>query len=311
VIKEQFTFPSAAGDCGIEGVRFLPEDGKVRGTLQLIHGMMEHIGRYDGMAQFFVDRGWAVYGHSHLGHGHSTNGKYTLGYFGRNNAEGHIFRADAKAMHARIKRDFPDVPAVLFGYSMGSFICRLCLTEFGDELAAAVVCSTGNGNDKLSLGIFSTKMLSLPFGRRKATMIDRVAQQGFNKRTGGSSHLDWLSDDLSYLVESGKADPLCGFTFSNRGYYDLMTLMRAMLRDEAFENTPLDLPILLISGAEDPIGDYGEGVKETLSRYRETGHHRAEMKLYPGRWHEIHLDRGRRDVWQDLSNWLDRAVFSV
>ena len=312
MIKEQFTFPSAVGDCEIECVRFLPEDGKVRGTLQLLHGMMEHIGRYEEMAQYFADRGWAVYGHSHIGHGHSTNRHYPLGFFGRHNADGHIFRADAKTLHKRIRQEYPDVPAVLFGYSMGSFVCRLCLADFGNELSAAVVCSTGNGDRALPIGIASTAVLSIFAGKRKAGLIDGFVNRGFNERTESSSRVAWLSDDLSYLLgENGKPDPLCGFLFSNQGYHDLMTMIRAMLREETFEKTPLDLPILFLSGAEDPVGGYGEGVKDALSTYRETGHNHAEIKLYPGRRHEIHLDGGRLDVWQDLSNWLERVVFSA
>ena len=311
MIKECFSFPSAAGGCEIEGVRFLPENGEVRGTLQLLHGMMEHIGRYDEMAEFFTERGWAVYGHSHLGHGHSSNERYPLGYFGRRNAGGRVFLADAKTVHDRAKRDFPNVPAVLFGYSMGSFVCRLCLADFGDELAAAAVCSTGNGDRALKFGIASTRMLSLFAGQRKAKLVDNVVNRGFNQRTGSDSHVAWLSDDLSYLLRDGKPDPLCGFLFSNRGYYDLMTMIRAMLREETFVKTPLDLPILFLSGADDPVGGYGEAVKDALSTYRETGHHRAELKLYPGRRHEIHLDGRRQDIWQDLSDWLERAVFSA
>ena len=240
MIKEHFSFPSAAGGCEIEGVRFLPENGEVRGTLQLMHGMMEHIGRYDEMAEFFTERGWAVYGHSHLGHGHSSNERYPLGYFGRRNAGGRVFRADAKTVHDRAKRDFPNVPAVLFGYSMGSFVCRLCLADFGDELAAAAVCSTGNGDRALKFGIASTRMLSLFAGKRKAKLVDNVVNRGFNQRTGSDSHVAWLSDDLSYLLRDGKPDPLCGFLFSNRGYYDLMTMIRAMLREETFAKAPLD-----------------------------------------------------------------------
>ena len=306
--KEQFSFPSAAEGCRIEAVRFLPERGEVRGTLQLLHGMMEHIGRYDGMAECFTARGWAVYGHSHIGHGHSTAADYPLGYFGKKNAEGRIFRADARQMHNRIRADFPDVPMVLFGYSMGSFVCRMCLADFGADLSAAVVCATGNGDRGLPLGIASSGAFSLLGGKKKATLLDRYVQGGFNRRTEGKTNVDWLSTDISYLVKNGKPDPLCGFTFSNRGYHDLLTMIRAMLRDETFEKTPLDLPILFVSGGDDPVGGYGEGVKDTLHRYRETGHRFTEMKLYPGRRHEIHLDNGRMDVWEDISEFLDRSV---
>ena len=243
MIKEKFSFPSAAGGCRIEAVRFLPEDRKVRGTLQLLHGMQEHIGRYDGMAKFFTSRGWAVYGHSHIGHGHSTNEQYPLGYFGRKNAEGRVFRADARAVHNRAKKDFPDLPMVLFGYSMGSFVCRHCLADFGDELSAAVVCATGNGDKALNLSIASAKTLSIAFGRKDAILIDRVVQKGFAERTEKKTNVDWLSTDLSYLLKDGKPDPLCGFPFSYSGYHDLLTMIRAMLRDETFDGSVWALAI--------------------------------------------------------------------
>ena len=307
-MKETFSFPSAAGGCEIAGVRFLPENGKVRGTLQLMHGMMEHIGRYDEMAEYFTGRGWAVYGHSHLGHGLSSNEAYPLGYFGQNNAEGRVFRADAKTVHERACADFPGLPHVLFGYSMGSFVCRMCLHDFGESLSAAVICSTGNGDPALPLGIAASRVLSLAAGKKKATLIDGHLNRGFNARTERRTAVDWLSTDLSYMMQNGKADPLCGFVFSNRGYYDLLTMIRAMLRSETFENTPRTLPMLFLSGAEDPVGRYGEGVQEAVRRYRETGHDRAELRLYPGRRHEIHLDGGRYDVWADMAAFLDRVV---
>ena len=307
-MKESFFFPSAAGGCEIAGVRFLPEDGRVRGTLQLMHGMMEHIGRYDEMAEYFTRQGWAVYGHSHLGHGLSTNEAYPLGYFGRNNAEGRVFRADAKAVHERACAEFPGLPRVLFGYSMGSFVCRMCLRDFGDELDAAVICSTGNGDPALPFGIAASGMLSLVAGKKKAVLIDGHVNRGFNARTEHRTNVDWLSTDLSYLLHDGKPDPLCGFVFSNRGYYDLMTMIRAMLRSETLAKTPQSLPMLFLSGADDPVGGYGERVKAAVKRYRETGHDRAELRLYPGRRHEIHLDGGRYDVWADMAAFLDRVI---
>ena len=247
MIKESFSFPSAAGGCDISAVRFLPEDGRVRGTIQLLHGMMEHIGRYDEMAESFVQRGWAVYGHSHLGHGGSRNEQYPLGYFGTENAEGRVFRSDARTVHDRAKADFPGLPMVLFGYSMGSFVCRMCLHDFGGELDAAVVCSSGNGDRELPFGIAAARTFSLFAGKKKATLLDGHVNRGFNKRTEHRTSVDWLSTDPSYLIKDGKPDPLCGFTFSNRGYYDLMTMIRAMLRDETFEAAPKNLSILFLA----------------------------------------------------------------
>ena len=197
---------------------------------------------------------------------------------------------------------------VLFGYSMGSFVCRMCLHDFGGELDAAVVCSSGNGDKELPFGIAAARAFSLFAGKKKATLLDGHVNRGFNKRTEHRTSVDWLSTDPSYLVKDGKPDPLCGFTFSNRGYYDLMTMIRAMLREDTFDAAPKTLPILFLSGEDDPVGGYGVRVKEAVEHYRATGHSRTELKLYPGRRHEIHLDGGRYDIWADMAAFLDRVI---
>ena len=126
VLKEEFTFPSVVGDADIHAVSWKPE-GPVKAVLQLVHGMAEYIDRYDGMARWFAERGIAVYGNDHLGHGLSVNDKYPLGYFGTKNQNAFVFRDDAKQLTDIAKEQNPGVPYVLFGHSMGSFVARIYL----------------------------------------------------------------------------------------------------------------------------------------------------------------------------------------
>lgn len=307
MIKRNFTFPSYVGDCEIEAVAFLPDSGRVRGVIQMIHGMMEHIGRYDPFAAFFVEQGYAVYGHSHLGHGHSTNDAYPLGYFGRKNGTGKVFREDAFRLTDIIKKEQPGLPIVLFGYSMGSFVCRSCIGERGEDYAAAVICATGGAHPDLEKALIGSRLLSLLLPKRKGTIINQQAFGSYNDRTEHLTIVDWLSPDHEYVVSSNE-DPLVGFTFSNQGFYDLFTMIQYINSAAIYNGTPQDLPILLISGEDDPVGMYGALVKDSLERYEASGHTDVHMKLYPGRRHEIHLDPGGKDVAQDILAFLEKRI---
>lgn len=304
---ESFTFPSCAGGCEIDAVAFLPEDGRIRGVIQMLHGMMEHIRRYAPFAAFFVEQGYAVYGHSHLGHGHSVSPAYPLGYFGKHNGTGKVFREDAFQMTEIIRQRHPGLPIVLFGYSMGSFVCRSCIGERGDDYAAAIVCATGGAHPDLEKGLIGSRLFSLLRPKAPGTTFNRMAFGSYNDRTEHLTKMDWLSPDHDYVVSSNE-DPLVGFTFSNQGFYDLFTMIQYINSAAIYNGTPQDLPILLVSGADDPVGMYGALVTDSFQRYQNSGHTDVHMKLYPGRRHEIHLDPGGKDVAEDILRFLNTRI---
>ncbi|MBQ9045988.1 MAG: alpha/beta fold hydrolase [Oscillospiraceae bacterium] len=307
MIRKNFTFPSAVGDCDIDAVAFLPEQGKPRAVIQMLHGMMEHIGRYEPFASFFVEQGYAVYGHSHLGHGASVNEKYPFGYFGRDNGAGRVFRADAFQMTDIIRNELPGVPIVLFGYSMGSFVCRACIGERGGDYAAAIVCATGGAHPELEKGLIAARLFSMLRPKAAGKTFNKMAFGSYNDRTEHLTKMDWLSPDHEYVVSSNR-DPLVGFTFSNQGFYDLFTMIQHINSESIYRGTPMALPILLISGADDPVGMYGALVQDSYDRYLASGHADVHMKLYPGRRHEIHLDPGGKDVADDILEFLDKRI---
>ncbi|MBR5752897.1 MAG: lysophospholipase [Clostridia bacterium] len=302
VLKEEFTFPSVVGDADIHAVSWKP-DGPVKAVLQLVHGMAEYIDRYDGMARWFAERGIAVYGNDHLGHGLSVNDKYPLGYFGTKNEKGFVFRDDVKKLTDIAKEQNPGLPVILFGHSMGSFIARTYIAEYGAGLKAAVICGTAGPNPAIGAAKAATALFTKTSPKKGGKVMNSLAFGTYNKKTDKRTAFDWLSIDETN-IDKYIADPLCGFLFSNQGFRDLITLNDYMVKPEVFDGAPADLPIFLIAGDEDPVGAYGTGVQQTYDAYKE-GHSDVTMKLYEGKRHEIHNEVDGDVVYQDVLDFIE------
>lgn len=302
VVKEEFLYRSSVGDCDIHAISWKPKKGTPRGVLQIIHGMAEYVDRYDSMARYFAEKGYAVYGNDHIGHGKSVNRKYPLGYFGENNENGATFVKDARLLTEIAKKENPEIPFILFGHSMGSFLARVYLSEYGDDLDAAIICGTGDKPSglKIALKIADRKAKRRP--AKDGALLNKLAFSSYNKKTKGYTDFDWLSTDEEVVRQYIK-DPLCGFCFSNQGFRDLLTLNRHMVSDDVLVATPKSLPILFVAGTKDPVGNYGKGVKKTARLYKHADCN-VKVKLYKGDRHEIHNEKNRKEVYKDLFKFM-------
>ncbi len=305
VLKETFTFPSVVGDADIYAVSWKP-DGPVKAVMQIMHGMAEHIERYDAMARWFAEKGVAVYGNDHLGHGRSINDTYPLGYFGTNNENCFVFRDDCKQLTDIAKKENPGVPFVAFGHSMGSFINRIYLEKYSDGVDAAVICGTAGPNPLIGAAKVATALFSKTSAKKPGKTMDKLAFGAYNDKTDKRTNFDWLSVNEDN-VDTYIADPLSGFLFSNQGYRDLITLNDYMTNDEVFDSVKADLPIFLIAGADDPVGAYGKGVEQTYESYKKN-HSDVTMKLYEGKRHEIHNEKDGEVVYQDIYDFIAEKV---
>lgn len=308
VIREDFTFTSTTGDLDVHAISWKPEDGKIKCVLQLVHGMAEHMGRYDEMARYFAERGFAVYGSDHIGHGESVNKHYPLGYFGKENKAGRVFVDDAELLTAIAKHENPGVPFVLFGHSMGSFVARAYSAIYGNELDAVIYCGTG-GPPTVMAPIISLVAvpLSIGFGKRKAKLMNKLSFLTYNGKTDKRTVFDWLSvntDNVDKYID----DPLCGFCFSKRGFYDLTTLLQFVSRKSTFKMIPKDLPILMIAGTDDPVGEYGLAIKRIYALLKFTGHKKVEKKLFEGSRHEIHNEKNNEEVYKTIYKFIEKNV---
>lgn len=302
--RKDFTFTSTVGDCEIHAVSFKPSSGEVRGVVQLAHGMAEHIERYTEFATFLAENGYAVYGDDHLGHGKSVNHKYPLGYFGMNNTGCEVFVEDCRKLMSIAQSENPCVPYFFFGHSMGSLIARKFTAYYGASLSGAVFCGTVGPNPANDIAIVLCDVMSKLCGSvADGKLIDKLAFSAYNNKTEKRTKFDWLSRDKS-VVDKYIANPLCGFLFSNRGYRDMLTLLKWDNSPECPKSIKKELPLLVISGSMDPCGEYSKGVKKVIKALESTGH-RVNHIFYDGARHEILNELKKEDTMNDVLSWFN------
>lgn len=301
---EAFTFSSTAGDT-LDGRLWLP-DGQPRAVVQLVHGMAEHIDRYERMARWLNAESIAVTGHTHLGHGPKAA---ILGHFSDRDGWQRLID-DVHRLRQRTQERFPGVPYFILGHSMGSFVTRCYLREHGEGLAGAILCGTGYfSRGKLTAALLVANLVCFLGGARKpCPLIDRLAFGGSNRPFAPSrTAFDWLSRDEAE-VDRYIADPYCGFPFTGSGYRELFRGLWRLTDLAPLKQIPRTLPLLLISGDADPVGGMGKGVERVARQFREAGLEQVEMTLYPGARHELFNETNRDEVCQDVSAFIRRVA---
>ena len=312
----EFSLPSADGASTIKGDLWLPagvcadggRPGAARAVVQLVHGMAEHIGRYDDFARHLASLGCIVAGHDHLGHGRSAVSQESWGILEPNAGADHLV-ADVQRVRTMLDERFGGLPHVVFGHSMGSFVLRVFLGMHGTGLAGAVVCATGwQPKVALAFGRAATSLVGATLGwDHRSRLVDGMAvgayARTFAREEGG--RLAWLSRDPA-THRAYEADPACGFTFSAAAYHELFRLIGMAQDPRIVRGMPADLPVLLISGTADPVGSMGRAAPKVASFMRACGVRDVETKLYPDARHELLNEVNRIQVEDDVVGWLVR-----
>lgn len=314
IVESAFSYPSADGSTSIRARLWEPSSDTPsaadapRAVVQVVHGMCEHMGRYDAFARFLAEHGIAVCGEDHIGHGASAAGPEELGHMPPREGK-EILIADVEALRRMMmRRSGGEVPYFLFGHSMGSFIVRAYLTRpYAEGLTGAVLCGTGQQPRALST---AGNLLARAFGRvlgvrHRSAFIDGMGAGAYGKRVDNArTPFDWLSTDPA-VVEAYLADKRCGFMFTVGGYAALTDLTGEIADPSAVARVPRDLPLLFVSGAEDPVGDNGKGVDAAVKALRDAGVEDVREILYPRMRHEILNEPGRAQVLSDILAWLE------
>lgn len=308
--KKEFYFDSRDGKNKIHAVRWMPDSqDSVVCVVQIVHGMAEYAERYEEFAGFLTDRGIVVTGEDHLGHGRSVGEKGAYGYFCEQDPSTVLVR-DVHRLKKMTQELYPDVPYVILGHSMGSFITRNYMCRYGTGIAAAVVMGTGMQPVavlKLSKAIVQIQKVFCGSGH-VSILMDRLAFGSYNRRIRNvRTSSDWLSRD-DERVDRYIADPMCGFVFTVNGFGALFELISRLYRRESLEKIPRSLPVYMVSGTDDPVGGYGKGVRKAYASLKEAGLENIELKLYEGGRHELLNETNRAEVMQDIYGWLKRAV---
>ena len=302
-IKERITYPSADGKNTSVAYLYTPAAGEVRAVLQLCHGMCEYIRRYEPLAEYLCAQGIAFAGNDHLGHGESAACAEDLGY---TSGAAYLVK-DARAMTDILKERFgAQTPFFFAGHSMGSFIARQYLTQYSrDGIDAAIIIGTAGPGAPTGAGRALARLIGLFRGEHhRSRLLKSIAFGSYTKRCPkGSPSAAWISRDEA-LVAAYMADPFCNYLFTVRGYIDLFTLLGGVSRKDWAGRVPKDLPILLMAGEDDPVGNYGRGVRTVYDRLLAAGVTDVTLKLYPENRHEIHNELDRETVFADLLAYI-------
>lgn len=310
MVKEEFYFDSRDGKSKIHAVRYRPKDtGKIRCVLQVVHGMAEYAQRYEEFAQFLVERGFVVTGDDHLGHGKSVGENGKQGYFCEQDPATVLVR-DVHRLKKMTEECYPHVPYVIMGHSMGSFIVRNYLCRYGTGITAAIIMGTGmQPMAVLRMAMILVNMQKLFCGSRHVSrLIDKVAFGSYNKAIENPrTTWDWLSRD-GERVDRYISDPMCGFTFTVNGFGALFTLICRLHSEENLKAIPRNLPVFMVSGDCDPVGDCGKGVQRAYDSLKAVGLEDISLKLYEGGRHELLNETNRSQIMEDIYNWVESRV---
>ena len=288
----------------------LPE-GRPRAVLQMTHGMVEYIGRYEELARFLAGQGIAAVGHDHLGHGGTAAGKEDYGYFGR--PDGNRLLLDDIFAVTRWAKALPalaGLPWFLLGHSMGSFYARQYLCEHGGELSGAILMGTGWQPRAAALAGRALCHLLAAFKgwHYRSKLVDGMAFGSYNRSFAPArTSKDWLNRD-GREVDRYLADERCSFRFTLNGYDSLFTGLARLCDRRLLAQVPKDLPLLFLSGADDPVGSRGKGVERAAQSLRDAGVRHIAVKLYPAARHELLLELNRQEVFADIQAFMEQHI---
>ena len=311
--RERVTFSSASGADTIVGyVWWTRPEVMPRGVVQLVHGMCEHITRYDAFARHLTANGYVVCGHDQVGHG-ETAGADGLGDMPAKDGVS-VLVGDIAGMRSLMLERLrqagvdPTLPYFIFGHSMGSFELRTYLGRRVEAagLAGAIICGTGHVAPALSrAGNLLARMDVARHGTAHCSkLITSLADGAYIKQVDNPrTPNDWLSYDEAN-VDAFRADPLCGFPFGSGGYATLTAMTGEVCTKAWARSLPKELPLLLVAGKDDPVGDMGEGVRTTERLVRQAGVTDVTCTIYEHMRHEILNEQGKERVFDDVVTWL-------
>ena len=303
-----FFYASSTGNNEIRARICVPE-GKPKGVVQIAHGIAEHIERYDDFMCFLAEHGYVAVGNDHLGHGQSAARLDELGIFAEDNGWDYVVR-DMDLLRDRVREEYHDIPYVFFGHSMGSFLTRTYIIQHPDKYDAAILSGTGQQSPALiSAGFFAANMtVKLKGARGSGQMLNDMAFGSYCKKiVEPRTPFDWLSR-VPEEVDKYIADPKCGFVCKCSLYRDMMGGLKFLTKQSNIDKMNKDAPIYFMSGAEDPVGDYGAGVEKAYKAFCRAGLHDVTIRLYPEGRHEMLNEENRDEVKQDILRWLDDRI---
>ncbi len=305
---EDFTFESSTGRNTIHALKCLPE-GAPKAIVQIAHGIAEHIDRYRDFMAFLADNGYLAVGNDHLGHGKTIADPKEQGFFAEKDGWDYVVK-DMEKLHDIMAAQYPGVPYVFFGHSMGSFLTRTFLIKYSDKYDAAIISGTGHQAKPMVIGGYTMASLAVRKEGPRAIgyKLNDIAFGSYNKGFENPRTIyDWLSRDPA-VPDAYAADPLCGFIATNGLFRDMMGGIKFIQKSSNAAKMNKATPILFISGSADPVGENGKGVDRAYQFFCRAGMKDVTEKLYPEARHEILNEINKDEVMADVLKWINEKL---
>lgn len=286
----------------LAGTLYVPE-GNIKGFFHVVHGMTEYMGRYESFMRFMADCGWLCFGYDHLGHGHTAKDDSELGFIAKRKGWDLLCR-DVKVFSDAVRAEYPQhdgLPYVLMGHSMGSFIVRLASEKYVKP-HRLIIMGTGGPNPAAGAGLALISLIKLFYGEKHISkLLQKVIFGSYNSKFPDNSPecpSAWLTNDKS-IRQRYMHDKFCRFKFTVSAMGDLVRLMKYCNRSAWYKKLDKSIPVLIVSGKDDPVGGFGKGIERVHASLKKQGHN-VTCRLYEGARHEILndicADRLKRDI---------------
>lgn len=302
-MEEKFEIESSAGikiACRI----WKEERKEYKGVVQLVHGMQEHIGRYKVFAEFLASHGYIVIGHDHLGHGNTVKAEDEYGHFSDVNGWDYLVE-DIHRVQIYTKEKYPNLKYVIFGHSMGSLLVREYITKYNDNIDKVILSGTSNSRFFLPIGILFLRFLEAILGKKyKSEFIRYLVLGSFNNQFSPNRTIaDWISRD-DEIVDNFINDNKCLRNFTLKAYEDLLQGTCYISKQKNI-NQSMNIPILFVSGDEDPVGQNSKGVIKVYNKYEKINND-VTIRLIKNARHEVLNEINKEFVFEIILSWIEK-----
>lgn len=301
-------FISEADGVKISAMAVLPEEKPYRAIVQLVHGMSEHKERYIPFMEYLAGLGYVTVIHDHRGHGGSVKDQCDLGYMYGGGADAML--KDIETVNRKIREGFPELPLILFGHSMGSLAVRAFTAKHDGCIDMLIVCGSPSNNPARGLGKLIAKGETAIFGsRHPSRLLETLSFGAYAAKFAGEKNKNaWICSDPEVCNAYSESE-LCGFTFTDDAYLALFDLMKGAYDVKHWNCTNKELPVLFISGEDDPCLGNVRKFARAVQAMRHAGYVDVKGKLYPGMRHEILNEKDKEKVYHDISIYMKKKGF--
>lgn len=305
--KFESYFTSETDGLNISYMKVFPEREPFRGIVQIVHGMSEYKERYLPFMEYLAKHGYLAVIHDHRGHGKSVKNREDLGYMYGGGADAMV--GDIRTLNRMLHEEYPGIPLILFGHSMGSLAVRAYARKYDTTMDMLIVCGSPAENPGRVLGVMIAKAEGKLFGdRHRSKLLEAMSLGSFAWKFRKEECTAWVCSDPK-VAEEYENSEYCGFTFTDDGYLALFGLMKEAYDVKHWYPGNKKLPVLFVGGADDPCLGGVKGFSRAVKAMRRAGYTDVKGKLYPHMRHEILNEKEKQKVYRDIVVYMRKKGF--